>query len=382
MLRRIEAACLLKRQVLASVIAISVSLYVAPSVVQADDASIAKKYEEAVAAGLDYLRVRGQAQDGSFTKAAGICPTVLATTAMLRHGRTQIDPTVAKSLAWLEKRVQEDGGIYAKDSRFQNYETCVALICFQEANDDGRYDEIIRNADKFLKGLQWSEQNDTESDDFKYGGGCYSKDGRPDLSNTAFLMDALRSAGNDADSQAMQRALIFVSRCQNLESEHNTTPYAAKVNDGGFYYSVTAGGQGGGNTREGGLRSYGSMTYAGLKSMIYAGLGPEDERVKAAVKWIGDHYTVTENPNMGDAGLFYYYHTFAKSLHVLGQDEVVGKDGKRHDWQADIINELAKRQQPNGSWINENTRWLEGDPNLVTSFALLALSYANPQADE
>ena len=30
------------------------------------------------------------------------------------------------------------------------------------------------------------------------------------------------------------------------------------------------------------LRSYGSMTYAGLKSMIFAGVGPDDPRVKAA----------------------------------------------------------------------------------------------------
>ena len=35
----------------------------------------------------------------------------------------------------------------------------------------------------------------------------------------------------------MQRALVFVSRCQNLETEHNTTPFAAKNPDGGFYYT-------------------------------------------------------------------------------------------------------------------------------------------------
>jgi hypothetical protein len=32
-------------------------------------------------------------------------------------------------------------------------------------------------------------------------------------------------------------------------------------------------------------------------------------------------------------------------------------------------------QKVNGSWVNENQRWLEGDPNLVTSYALLVLSY-------
>ena len=30
----------------------------------------------------------------------------------------------------------------------------------------------------------------------------------------------------------MQKALVFVSRCQNLESEHNTTPFAATAGKG------------------------------------------------------------------------------------------------------------------------------------------------------
>jgi squalene-hopene/tetraprenyl-beta-curcumene cyclase len=36
---------------------------------------------------------------------------------------------------------------------------------------------------------------------------------------------------------------------------------------------------------------------------------------------------------------------------------------------------LAKAQQDDGSWINANARWLENDPNLVTAYSLLALSY-------
>ena len=55
-------------------------------------------------------------------------------------------------------------------------------------------------------------------------------------------MDALKAVGNDENSEAVKRALIFVSRCQNLETEHNTTPFAAKNPDGGFYYTPAAGG--------------------------------------------------------------------------------------------------------------------------------------------
>jgi squalene-hopene/tetraprenyl-beta-curcumene cyclase len=175
----------------------------------------------------------------------------------------------------------------------------------------------------------------------------------------------------------MQRALVFVSRCQNLESPHNTTPFAGKLNDGGFYYTPAAGGSSQAGTDEltGGLRSYASMTYAGLKSMVYAGLKPDDQRVKAAIGWLKKHYDLSSNPGMGQQGLFYYYHTFAKALAALGQDQFVDDQGVAHDWRKDLVEALASRQRADGSWVNENNRWLEGDANLVTGYALLALSY-------
>ena len=121
------------------------------------------------------------------------------------------------------------------------------------------------------------------------------------------------------------------------------------------------------------------MTYAGLKSMIYAGVDADDQRVRAALKWIGKHYDVSSNPGMGQAGLFYYYHTFAKALDATNQDQITDEAGNQHRWRADLIAELARRQQTNGSWVNENERWLEGDPNLVTGYALLALAHAAPK---
>ena len=46
------------------------------------------------------------------------------------------------------------------------------------------------------------------------------------------------------------------------------------------------------------------MTYAGLKSFLYAGVGKDDPRVKAAIEWVRKHYTLDENPNMGANGLW------------------------------------------------------------------------------
>jgi len=334
-----------------------------------------------VAKAINYLKTKGQAEDGSYSSFAGVGPTALVTAGILRNGRSVDDPLVAKSLAYLEKHVKKNGGIYQEGTLYRNYETCVAILCFAEANRDGRYDKIIKGADAFVKGLQWDEGEGKQKSDAAYGGAGYGKHGRPDLSNTSFLIDALRAAGNDEEDEAIQRALIFVSRCQNLETEHNQTKFATKNPDGGHYYTIAAGGSSqAGTTENGGLRSYASMTYAGLKSMIYAGVGPDDARVKAAFKWISINYDLKSNPGLGSAGQYYYYHTFAKALHATGKDVIEDEAGKRHDWRAELIAELAKRQQPNGSWINaKNDKWLEGDPNLVTAYALLALSYCRAE---
>jgi squalene-hopene/tetraprenyl-beta-curcumene cyclase len=161
-----------------------------------------------------------------------------------------------------------------------------------------------------------------------------------------------------------------------LESEHNTTPFSSKNADGGFYYTCAAGGSSAaGPTAEGGLRSYASMTYSGLKSLLHAGLGPDDPRVKAATAWIRSHYDLRSNPGLGDAGLYYYYHVFAKTLTTLGGWSFEDAKGVSHDWRSELADMLICSQHKNGSWVNGNSRWMEGDPNLVTAYALLALSY-------
>lgn len=322
-----------------------------------------------------------QAEDGSYSSRNGTGITSLVTTALMRNGRSPQDPLVAKSLEYLLQQVREDGGIYQEGSRYRNYETCLAIQCFDEANRDGKYDELLARAEAFVKELQWDTGEGHDRSSTSFGGAGYSSHSRPDLSNTTFLIEALNSLGRGADDPAIQRALVFVSRCQNLETEHNETKFASANPDGGFYYTVAAGGSSqAGETPSGGLRSYGSMTYAGLKSMIYAGVGPDDPRVEAAYEWVQKHYSLEANPGMGNSGLYYYFHTFAKALDAIGDDVIVDDQGKQHDWRQELLAELASRQQDNGSWINENQRWLEGDPNLVTGYALLALSYCREDA--
>src|SRR5262249_21129544 len=139
----------------------------------------------------------------------------------------------------------KDGHIAGQAPRvqLQNYVTSVNVMALAAANREDKYKAVIGNAAEFLKKLQFDEgEGKTPSDDF-YGGEGYDSKSRPDLSNTQFFLDALQAAGVPSDDPAVKRALIFVSRCQNLKGEHNDRPWAGDVNDGSFIYTAADGGE-------------------------------------------------------------------------------------------------------------------------------------------
>jgi squalene-hopene/tetraprenyl-beta-curcumene cyclase len=295
----------------------------------------------------------------------------------------------------------DDGGIY-KDL-LANYNTAIAVSALAAADNPEYQDEIDR-AVAYLKGLQWTEKTRPQFQDAKeqftnkqvvqddkdpfYGGWGYGGrsrgGGRPDLSNVQVTLDALRDAGLKPGDEAYDRALKFVTRMQNL-SETNDQPWAG--DDGGFVYSPA-------DTRKGEsmageytspdgrrmLRSYGSMTYAGLKSMIYAGLTRDDPRVKAAWDWIGKNWTLDENPGMrlnnpkiAQQGLYYYYHTLARALNAYDEPVITDRQGNQHDWRVEFVNKIASLQKEDGSFVGEE-KWMEGNPTLVTSYVAIALA--------
>jgi squalene-hopene/tetraprenyl-beta-curcumene cyclase len=324
---------------------------------------------------VEFLRT-AQSPDGSFSSQAGPGITGLVAGGLLAVGLSVDDPMITKSLNYILASKRADGGLYTEGSRHANYETSLAIMALSRANGDGRYDRLIQDGQRFVKQAQWDEGEGLSPQDPAFGGAGYGSKSRPDLSNTSFFIEALRSTGAPEDDPAIQRALVFVNRCQNLESPANDTPFAPKINDGGFYYTPANGGESmaGKEDATGGLRSYASMTYAGLKSMIYAGVEPTDYRIKAAQSFLGKNYSVTSNPGMGGAGLYYYLHTMSKTLHMLGSPTFVSAKGE-HDWKQDILSQLQKTQRDDGSWINPEARWMEGDPNLVTGYVLMTLSY-------
>ena len=306
--------------------------------------------------------------------------TALIAAALVKNGIPTDDAVVAKALKYLESKVQKDGSIESQG--LSNYMTCLAIMTFKEANVGDKYKKTIEDATKFVKGLQFADG--LKETDPNYGGAGYGAPGpksRPDLSNTHFMVEALLAGGVSKDDPSIKRALVYISRSQNLaDDEFNNLPYAKKAtadDKGGFVYNLSDADNDKSpkRTAEGGLRSEGGMTYAGLKSFLYAGVAKDDKRVKAAIEWVRKHYSVTENPGQKDSGLFYYYHTFAKAMDALGEDPFVDAKGGKHDWRKELFEQLKKTQKANGSWANSNGAFLENLPELATAFAVLSIGY-------
>jgi hypothetical protein len=131
--------------------------------------------QQTVARGVAFLLTAGQADDGSFSKSSGPAITAICVTALLRNGASPEQPAVRRALKYLQGFIRKDGGIYQLDSLYQNYETCLAIMCMAEANDDGRYSKQIERATAFVKQLQWDETEDIDDANYAFGGGGYGK---------------------------------------------------------------------------------------------------------------------------------------------------------------------------------------------------------------
>jgi squalene-hopene/tetraprenyl-beta-curcumene cyclase len=347
--------------------------------------SLEQEMLQAIARGNTWLKEQ-QKPTGQWADEGLPAFTALALTAAVRD--PNLDPKaplpahVTKGFAWLLAQQKEDGGIYNRG--LSVYNTATSLTALMAANQPS-YEPAAVKARKHLVGNQWDIGEKGETDNPNDGGVGYgSKDDHTDLSNTYLAIEALANSrkliedGKYGDQPDLDwdAAITFISRCQNLE-ETNDQPGVSNdpKNRGGFFYTPGESKAGEEKTPEGrtALRSYGSMSYAGLLSFIYAKVSADDPRVIAVKEWLAKNYTVTENPGMGSEGLYYYYQTMAKALTAANVDTFKLADGKVVDWRNDLGRALLSRQRENGSWVNDNGRWMESDPVLVTAYTVLSL---------
>ncbi len=341
----------------------------------------------AMAKGAAWLAAQQQA-DGHWALADSPALTGLAMWALQATDPAAYASAINRAMVFLLTSVQEDGSIWRqptmerKGGGLANYNTAVCMAALHAL---GRPElvPVVQNARTYLAKMQYLGLGS-----YRGGMGYDADQGRPytDLSNSYMAYEAmrltqdvedLRAAGEPKADLDWAAAQEFLAQLQNLEGV-NTNAYRSDREEdrGGFAYTPGAGPSTTNTEGKVMLRSYGSMTYAGLLALIYAQVDANDPRVKSAKDWAARHWSLAENPGMGQEGLYYFFNVLAKSLKAAGDDTLARPDGSVVPWREEVVRQLVALQKPDGFWVNENNRWWEADPNLVTAYTILALSAA------
>jgi len=348
------------------------------------DQSFKHEVQRAIDRGLDSLKT-SQNTNGWWSTPDHPALTALPIMAFNGDPSKRFEKTafLKKAYAHLLANVKPNGGIYG--TNLPTYNTSLAMLALVAANDPS-YEPVLRKARAFLVGLQTDFGAKGKADEVFDGGiGYGTKYEHSDMGNTLQALEALHYTRHllqdqksvDAKDLNWAAAIAFLQNCQNL-STHNSQSWVSDdpKNKGGFVYypgHSMAGGETNAATGRVALRSYGSISYGGLLSYVYADLKRDDPRVTAVFDWLRRNYTLEENPGMGAQGLFYYFHTQAKALTAFGVNDLQLADGQNVNWRRQLASRLMDLQKADGSWANDNSRWWEKDPVLVTSYAVLTL---------
>jgi squalene-hopene/tetraprenyl-beta-curcumene cyclase len=363
-----------------------------------DGANVSLKLEvqRAISNGVEFLKSQQNPETGAWSDAANPAFSALAISSIL--GDPSLDPAapfsaeVEKGYAYLLSNVKSDGGIYGKG--LATYNTSLSVMALIQSGKK-EYLPVIARARRLLINQQQDYDKRGENDNLFDGGigygGTYA---HSDLSNTHLALEALyyskkALADTEFDESSefdldWDSAIEFVSLTQNSEKTATKLgdAYGMREEDeGGFVYFP-------GDTKSDeivlktdkgektALRSYGSMSYAGLLSFIYAEMDRDDPRIAAVMGWLQRNFTLEENPGMDAQGLYYYYHTMSKALAITGTERLVTPEGKKIDWKKDLALKVMSTQKPDGSWTNTaSNRWMEDNPILVSAYSLLALEH-------
>ena len=336
-------------------------------------AGLREDVDGAIARGIAFLKTQQQA-DGHFSDPHMPALTALPLWAYTCGGEGRSEGA-KKAAAFVLATQRPDGGFYVPKpgrggSGLGNYNTSVCVSALFESGLAPM--KAILAARTYIAGSQLT------GDDTMAGGFGYDRASRrryADLSNTSYALDAMRRTEKAEDFRPKgearadlnwEKALRFVSRLQETEGERA----------GGAAYNLRTPQAGAETNRSGrvALRAYGSMSYAAVLSMCHAKLTRADPRVKSALDYCSRYWTVDENPGMGAQGLYYYYDILSRALSVAGVDELVQPDGRRVAWRAALAAKLIALQRDDGRWVNDDNRFWENDPVLVTSFAILSLA--------
>jgi hypothetical protein len=212
----------------------------------------------------------------------------------------------------------------------------------------------------WLRTQQLTEEHGWQPDNPAYGGWGIGGEprvapdpGHVDLSMTRYVLQAFAAAGVAASDPVFTRAKVFVERCQNP--------------DGGFFFSTVVLDANKAGQQGSQYRSYGTTTADGILALLAMGATAEDDRVKAARRWLMDHDRADGAPGFvgpayqrWTAGLRFYY--AAAAVATLGHTNPA------------LAASLIATQRGDGSWRNAENLVKEDDPLIATPFALMTLT--------
>ncbi len=345
--------------------------------------TLTNEINAAIDRALDWLAER-QREEGTWSNRQHPALTALPAWTFIRSDHPKRDVIVTNAVQALLDNVQPDGGIYRevagrRGGGLSNYNTAIAMTTLHSLGDPD-LTEIILNARTFVS------QGQLTGDDIYHGGFGYdvrSQEPYADLMNTLQVLEAMRytadleeerPAGETRATVDWQAAEAFVSRLQNPEE-------AGEEHAGGFIYNPAESKAGQEQQEDDTVvfRSYGSMTYAGLLALIYAGVDRNDPRVRSAFDWASRHWTLEENPGMGAQGYFFFVNVLTRALNAYGAEWIPQQERDQMlNWRREAALRLVREQRieaetGHGYWRNEDGRFWENDPVLVTAYSILAL---------
>lgn len=317
----------------------------------------AEQVRNSIDLGVKYLKSR-QNNNGSWIDIpawhGGI--TALCTLALLNSGVEPDDDAIERALAHLRKIKPE-----------KTYVVALQTMVFARANPERDIALIRRN-------VKWLESTQIRQSGW-YNGGWTYPGGEGDNSNAQFALLALHEAervGVSASDQAWQLAKTYWENCQNA--------------DGSWGYNRS------------GPTGTGSMTCAGITSLVIAldrvqgrdarvvgdriecclaNDTKDTDRIERGLRWLGQHYSVTHNPNTGGANLLYYLYGLERAGRLSARRFIPlpSRPGRadRADWYREGAEYLVRAQESmEGYWRGIGAA--ENEPTIGTSFALLFLS--------
>ncbi len=347
---------------------LAVWLVVAKPAEQCQAAVDVASVQRSIDRGIAYLR-KTQNERGGWEEYGGqSCGlSALCTLALLNAGVSKDDPAIANGMRYLRSFEPRE-----------TYSVALQTLVFCQLGAAGDLWRVRRNVEWLVSNQKRGGTSRDRIGSWDYGSGR----GSGDPSNAQFALLALGAAqdrGIDVDPDVFQASLDYWVRRQL---------------DGGWSYGS-------------GRRTSGSMTCAGIASIIIArgrlgggssnltgdqirccgGQLEDEDPIEQGLAWLGRNFTLQVNPG-GDAFTFYYYLYALERVGRLSGRRFIGQ----HDWYREGAQRLLDLQDDFAGFWSGNGPLENRD--VATSFALLFLSkgkrqvvvgrfkYADPQAPQ